>query len=244
MPRADTFTSWSNSRLRDYLLCPFKAKLKHLLKLKEPQNDAMSRGDRIHKLAEAWIRGQIDGDLPEELSKFPDLFAYLRARFAKRSIMTVVEDSWAYTKDWQPTTWDDWTGAWLRIKIDAAWEPEDDPGVLVVNDWKTGKFRDSEAVEYEEQLSLYALGALLQPAYTHIHTVRAMLSYLDLGLTYPSKPADVKRLVFKRSDLPKLKKAWERRVTPMFADRTFDPTPNRYCGWCHFRKANGGPCRY
>lgn len=243
-PKEERFTSWSASRLRDYLLCPFKAKLKHINRLKEPQSEPMARGDRIHKLAEAWIRGEILGEIPEELARFKELLAYLRERFQRRTLMTVVEDSWAYTKDWEPATWDDWAKAWLRVKIDTAWEDEKEPGVLIVNDWKTGKFRREETSDYEEQLRLYSVAALLQPAYEHIHSVRARLSYLDLGITYPAAPVDVARLTYHRTDLENLKNEWETRVGPMFADREFCATPNRYCQWCPFRKANNGPCAY
>ena len=52
-------TSWSFSRYSDYKLCPLKARLKHVDKHKEPQNDAMARGQAIHKLAEDYTKGSI-----------------------------------------------------------------------------------------------------------------------------------------------------------------------------------------
>lgn len=241
MPK--TFTSWSVSRYHDYKQCPLKAKLKHLDKIQEPKNQAMERGAAIHTLAEKYIRSEIK-TMPEELTRFAPLFEALRKRFKRKTVMTVVEDSWAYTKAWAITTWDDWTGCWLRVKVDTAWEESN--GVLLIKDWKTGKFRDSDRVLYEEQLELYALAAFLQPPYKHIHTVKGELVYLDLGLTYPTASLDVERLTFVREQEKDLRKRWETRVKAMFSDTKFAPKPNALCKWCFYRKSNaingGGQC--
>lgn len=237
-------TSWSISRYHDYQQCPLKFKLKHLDGLKEPKSTAMERGISIHELAEKYVKGELP-TLPAELSKFAADFEMLKKRFKKRSVLTIVEDSWAYTKVWASTTWNDWTGCYLRVKVDVGWEVKD--GVLKIRDWKTGKYRDEERVAYEEQLELYALAAFMHPSLKHIHTVEAELAYLDFGFVYPNAALDKGRLTFKREQMGDLKKAWERRIKSMFADKKFSPKPNRFCAWCHFRKGNeaagGGQCR-
>lgn len=234
--------SWSFSRYNTYKECPLKAKFKFIDKRKEPGNDAMNRGSAIHDLAESYVKG-VGKTLPPELALFKKDFAMLRKQYKKSINGMVVEDTWAFTKDWTETQWNNWTACWVRIKLDLA--HHEDETTLVITDWKTGKFRIEDNETYLEQLELYALAAFL--LYEHIETVKPRLGYLDQGMYYP-RPEDPP-LVFTRADLPRLQKLWEKRVKPMFADRTFAPRPNSKCKWCFFRKSNettpgGGGCKY
>jgi len=237
-------TSWSFSRYSSYRQCPLKARLAFIERIKEPPNKAMARGAAIHDLAEGYIKGTV-ARLPKELGEFGGLFRRLRKQYKKKGHGMVVEDMWAFTKEWDETAWDNWTACWVRIKLDCA-EHEDDK-TLIINDWKTGKFRHEMSEDYIEQLELYALAALL--LHDHIETVKPRLVYLDQGSTYP-KPGsdDEKALTFIRKDIPKLKKLWAKRVRPMLNDRIFAPRPNNRCCWCFYRKANaangGGQCKY
>lgn len=235
-------TSWSFSRYNTYQLCPLKAKLQFIDKIKEPPNPAMQRGADIHDMAEAFIKGTLTG-LPKELKKFAKLFRRLRRQYKKAINGMVVEDTWAFTKDWDETTWNDWVGCWVRIKLDCA---EHEDGVtMVINDWKTGKFRLEKNEEYVEQLELYALTALL--LHDHIEVVKPRLVYLDYGIIYP-EPGSGDELIFTRDDIPRLKELWAKRVRPMLNDKAFAPRPNNLCHWCFFRKSNqadgGGQCKY
>ena len=234
------FTSWSFSRLNDYRQCPAKAKYKHLLKLPEPSNKAMERGNAIHKVAENYIKGLLPPKMPDELSKFADLFKTLRAKYKKKIPAMHVEGSLAFTRAWDETRWDDWDNCWLRIKVDCA--DHETLTTLDVYDWKTGKVSTSRQEEYVEQLELYALGGLL--AFKHIKTVKPKLVYLDHKVVYPTAPADVKKLTFTRKDIPMLTKTWITRTDAMFNDEVFAPRPSDQCRWCHYRKSNGGPCQY
>ena len=50
---------------------------------------------------------------------------------------------------------------------------------------------------------------------------------------------------YTQKDVEKLKKKWEKRVSPMFMDTLFSPSPNQWCKYCIFR--TGGPtggCTY
>lgn len=232
-------TSWSFSRYSTYKQCPLKLKLSAIDRIREPSNPAMARGDAIHKLAEAYIKGE-GRTLPTELHLFKDEFKQLRAKYKKTGGM-VVEDNWSFTKDWHETQWDDWVNCWLRIKLDCAHHEDDE--TLVITDWKTGKFRPEMNAEYVEQLELYALAALL--LHEHIQQVKPRLVYLDLGLTYPT--AD-QPLVFTRADIPKLKELWAKRTKAMLNDKQFAPRPNDKCRWCFYRANNkaagGGQCKY
>lgn len=234
-------TSWSFSRYSDYKACPLKAKLKHLDKINEPPNPAMARGAAIHNMAEDYLKGKAK-TLSPDLKLFEKEFKQLREIFKRRTNAGVVEDNWAFTKDWQETQWNNWAHCWVRIKLDCAHFVEDD--VLVVTDWKTGKFRPEKNEEYVEQLELYALAALL--LYPHLSAVYPYLAYTDQGTVYPP---DGEPMVFTRDDVPKLTKLWAKRVAPMMNDKIFAPRANEGCRWCWYgqsKKSAGGPglCKY
>ncbi len=245
MPRipAKQITSWSFSRYSTYNLCPLKAKLAFLDKIKEPPNPAMARGAEIHDKAEAYIKGK--GRLPAELKAFKDEFMALRKQYKKKINGMVVEDMWAFTADWDETQWNDWANCWVRIKLDCA--HHEDEETLIISDWKTGKFRPEKNEEYVEQLELYALSALL--LHEHIEVVLPRLVYLDAEVIYPEPGSkEEEALTFTRKDIPALKKRWAKRVKPMMNDKTFAPRPNNLCKWCFYRASNkaagGGQCKF
>jgi CRISPR/Cas system-associated exonuclease Cas4 (RecB family) len=243
-----TITSWSFSRWQVYggqNGCPFKAKQMFIEKIKVPTDPdgPMARGDRIHKLADAYIKGELRA-LPAELSKFADFFKRLRAAFKKTPDRVAIEETWAMRSDWTVTRWDDWNGCWVRIKLDVALLEKT---VVSVVDHKTGKFSPQWNLdEYLLQLDLYALGALIK--FAHLGEdlcVVPRLHFLDHGIIYP--PEGEER-IYVPADLPKLKKEWAARVRPMLVDKKFAPKPNRFCSSCHFRKDNkangGGQCKF
>lgn len=213
-------TSWSYSRYSQYNKCPLAAKLKFVDKLKEPSSPAMERGNMIHELAEAYTKGS-QKEIPTELRLFKDQFETLR------NSKPQVEQTWAFTSEWNQTTWDDWNNCWLRIKTDATCLDEQ---TLYVIDHKTGKKRDG----YDEQLSLYALGGMM--VYPHIKEVNTQLWFLDSG--------DVVEKTYAIKEQKVLFKDWNKKVQPMLNDTRFAPKPGNHCRWCHFRKSNGGPCKF
>jgi hypothetical protein len=207
----------------------------------------MERGAGIHDDAEKYLKDELK-TVPKALDGFKDLAKRLRAKRKKDPASVIVEDMWVFKKDWTPTTWDDWTGAWVRIKIDFA---EREGNKVMVGDWKSGKYRPDNLQDYIEQLELYALGTLLMfgEKIPDIEVV-PQLHYVDAGLSYP--PLGSPQLkTFTMKDLPRLKKDWVAKTKPMLADKKFAPKPNRWCGYCHFRKSNaehaltgGGRCQY
>ena len=244
--RVNQITAWSFSRYSVYKLCPLKAKLAFIDKIKEPPNDAMARGAEIHDKAEAYIKGALR-QLPTELKLFKDEIKMLRELYKKKLSGIVVEDTWAFTKDWDETVWNDWVRCWVRIKLDCAYyEDTKKKDVMIIDDWKSGKFRPEKNDEYIEQLELYGLAALL--LHPHVEVVKPRLAYTDLGRLYPDTDEGEEEIIFTRKDLPRLKKLWEKRVRPMLKDSVFAPRPNNLCNWCHYRKSNkvngGGQCKY
>lgn len=218
-----------------------------ILKLPEPQNDAMARGDAIHKQAEAFIKGtpyqgKVLRTVPADLKSFAAELKRLKELYKKVAYSMVIEDNWSFTKAWDETAWNDWTYCWLRIKLDCAYH--EDAETLVVRDWKSGKFREEKNEEYVEQCELYALAALL--LHPHIKQVKTLLCYTDLGITWGAGEltGEDGQLIYTRADIPRLRKAWEKRVKPLMSDTIFAPRPNNLCRFCHYRAENGGPCQY
>lgn len=232
-----SLTSWSFSRFSVYDQCPAKAKYAFIDKIKEPPNPAMNRGNEIHKAAEAYVKGE-GRVVPKELKLVGTELKAMRAAKKHDDTSVVVETTWAFTHDWKVTRWDDWRGCTLRVKVDVAQLVG--RNVLIITDWKTGKFRPEKHQEYMSQIELYGLGGLKYYG-AQIDHVRPRLIYTDLGTTYPLEDG---QLVYSRKDVPRLQKSWEARTKPMLKDTTFAPKPSNLCLWCHYRKENGGPCKF
>lgn len=237
-PLAKTITSWSISRFGVYDICPAKAYYKFILKLPEPGSPAMERGSAIHKEAEDYLKGVGAAKLPKSLASLGSEFRALRAARRKNPALVPVEETWAFRKDWTITTYNDWNGCWLRVKLDVA---ERKGTEVVVSDVKTGRFRTDNVRDYERQLRLYAPAALIMFGGIPDVRVTARLLYVDEGVIYP-EPKDAVSYV--AADLPALKKEWEAAVKPMLSDTTFAPKANKYCKWCAYRKEVDGPCKY
>lgn len=225
-PIGNGVTAWSISRLNTYTQCPFKFKLTAIDRIKEPQSPAMARGAAIHKEAENYLKGT-DIAVPQNLSLMAAEFNELHNANAQAELEVT------FNKDWGITGWFD-KDAWCRIKIDAMAVVD---GVIRIIDFKTGKYKPDDNDAYEQQLELYALAALIM--YPDITGVSAELWFLDSGAHVGTKTDS-----YTHAMVPDLKKKWELKVTPMFVDTLFAERPNKFCNWCHFRKANNGPCSY
>lgn len=236
-PKTALVKSWSFSRWNEYRGCPAKFKYKALDKLPEPPSPAMERGTAIHKLAEDYTNGKLR-TLPAELKLFKDEFKALRGQKVK-----MVEEQWAFKSDWSLTKWNDWSGCWLRVKLDVAYINAEH-NALVPIDHKTGKFRDEKNDEYLLQLDLYGVAGFAQVP--TVDVVSPRLWYIDQGRVFPDPDANdaEEEIEYFPKDIKLMRKKWEDRVKPMFMDRTFKPTPGDACRFCHFRKSNGGPCKY
>lgn len=214
------FTAWSYSRLTLWEECPLRAKLRNLDRHEEPKGPALDRGNEIHKEAENYVLGR--GPLTKNLKPMEDDFKVLKAA------NPMVEQQWAFNKDWQPTEWFG-RDAYVRIICDAVTVT---PPEACVIDHKTGKFRDSS---YQEQVELFAMGTMFR--YSDVMTVTTELWYLDWNRMIQNE--------FPRKDVEKLRKKWDKRAAVMLKDEKFPPKPGNHCRWCHFRRSNGtGLCPY
>lgn len=213
--------AWSFSRWFVYTSCPAKAKFKFIDKLKEPEGPALAKGNAVHKDAEEYLTG-VKRTLPASLKSLEKEFKELKKMKPKCEIQ------WAFDANWGPTGWFD-ADAYVRAMADAVGSPA--PGVLRMIDFKTGR----EYPYHVDQLSLYALSVFKK--FLDINQVSAELWYIDTG--------KVVTMEFSRAEEKDLEKHWKKETAKMMKDVTFEPKPSLdSCKFCHFKKANNGPCKY
>lgn len=231
-PAPKRIKSWSYSRLVDFESCAFKAKLKLIDKIPEPERPlppgktehANDRGTRVHNEIEAYIRG--DGEFPQEARHFADEIESLKKHFKAGRVS--LEGEWAFDKEWKET---EWLYGWLRLKLDANVHLTGEHAVVV--DYKTGRKFGNE-IKHGEQLQLYALAVLLK--FPHINHVTCELWYLDVN--------DLSSLTVVRPIGMRFFKPFDRRGRKMTEAIDFPPNPNTYsCQWCPYHPVKGsGDC--
>lgn len=221
--------SWSFSRLADYERCPHT--IWHIAnKSPVPVEEEENRGTLIHRLAEEYLKGELDR-LPRELRRFEKEFIEARELVAQN--LAITEDPWAFTEDWEPVDWFS-PKAWLRVKTDLYIKVDDTSAEIV--DFKTGKSYNN-TLKYIQQNILYQIAAFMK--YPHLDTIKTSHWFIDEG-TKPSK-VYARDAIFERQ----MERYLERAYT-MLNDPTGTPKPNRSnCRFCRYGITNGSnTCRY
>ena len=200
-----TDRAWSYSSLTLYEKCPHAYKLRYIDKCKEPPNEAMERGNKIHTEVENFLTHQ--GDLSEETQK---LKAYYNGM---RHLQPIIEEPWGFDANWQPTSWDT---AWCRMKLDAYI-----PGKFFqIIDHKTGKYRPVSAIS---QGQLYAIGASIK--FPESDKFEVTFAYVDSG--------ELKVTTYTRPKIEKFKQRFTERAMKLNIDRKFESKPHLYnCKYC------------
>lgn len=227
--------SWSYSRYRDYVQCPFMFKCKHLDKLKEAPSEAMERGIRIGGEMESFFK---DPKLPVPADCTALSETYLEIRRQK----PLVEQMWGLDKDWNPVAWNDWNACWLRVKMDIVYMEKNIRRVHPLDN-KTGKFKEKDVEVYLEQLDIYVAAA---PAYFQgAKDYAPALLYSDLGMRYPDLDDQGEpTLIYTQQDAMSARLRWNYNVRGLFGETSWKPKPGNHCRWCSFSKSKGGPCEY
>ncbi len=232
LPPLATLTSWSYSVYTAYMKCPMQVmfdKIKRI-RIQEPENPAFIKGNTLHKFAEMYISGK--GKAPTII---PDLKAVSKRLIAYRKMKALVEQDWAFTKNWLPTQWNNWNDCWLRIKVDVCAVTKEPP-LVQITDWKSGKVYD----EHKQQRSLYALGGLqlvdLGLLAGGAKTVKVIAEHLYTDTTQSATEE------YGMKDLKPLKREWETRIKQMMTDTKYPAKTGFHCRYCKFRKSAGGPC--
>lgn len=242
-------TAWSYSRLTAWEECPFKAKMKFIEKVEEPEGPALARGRAMEDAIYGFLFPKHDGLLKKakaRLIKLPasgELFPEELDALKKIASGVLNNRELAFDREWRQCDWKDWDRVYVRIKMDLLWlsslkaqfkEPTSKrDACLRVVDLKSGKIYEDKL----DQLDLYLVAALkLEPGVLPMtaDVAQAEMWYLDQGETRVA--------TMMRHDLPKKLAAWDKRVAPMLADESFLPTPGWQCKRCYLSKTKGGPC--
>lgn len=227
-----TISAWSYSRLSTWVQCPFKAKLLMIDKLKEPTNAAMERGSEIHKKLERFM----DGDTSKPFKEMGPYKKYLNGlrKDKKKYEAFATEMQVAFNKDLKQVDWFAWD-AWLRAILDL-YILEDDKKAIII-DYKTGRRRN----EHVEQADMYAAIFYLLNKDTFDKK-----GELEVKFLYVDQP-NIEEMFEKTYNLKTCEKHLKRFLKmgeAMTKDKAFVKKPSNNCKWCHFRKANNGPCSY
>lgn len=214
-------TRHSYSSISTYEGCPAQYKYSYIDKLEYPSSPAMSRGTRLHKMAEDFITGKV-GSIHHEICKIGPTLLTLQSQGA------AAEATWLLDKNWAPTT--DPSEARVKTIVDVHYRLAE---VLHLSDYKSGQMYDS----HRDQLELYGIvGLMVHPDAKRVETSAI---YIDTG--YEGMQGSIIRAM-----LPKLIDKWEGKIVAIETDDVFEPKPDlgRKCKWCPYSKAKGGPCEY
>lgn len=224
--------AWSHSRLTDFEQCKFRVKLKVVDRIPEPARPlppgkaehANVRGERVHKAAEAFIRGGVEL-VPELKEWFEADFVQLRELFAEGRVS--LEGEWAFNREWQPRAWMS-SDTWCRVKCDCVVFASETEAIVI--DYKTGK-RWGNEMKHMEQLRLYQLGAFLK--YPKLEKVTVELWYTDLD--------ELVSQVFTREQGLMFVTGFEQRGEAVTTCEDFPPNPNAHvCKWCPYKPTHLG----
>lgn len=211
--------AFSYSAIKLYEQCPSKYKFSRIDRIPEPSGDAASRGTLIHAELEHLINGELQTMTDDVKHMLPKITAWVECK-ARPEMQFAVDDQWSEVEYSSP-------GAMLRGVIDLYLEDGDTATVI---DFKTGKDRD-----YSDQVTVYA--AVILGSKPHINQVKIAIEFVDLKKT-------TSYATITRDQLDELKASIVRRMDIIGTDHIFAPNPSFLCRFCHYRKENGGPCKW
>lgn len=213
-------TRFSYTSISTYENCPAQFKYSYIDNFEAPSSAAAMRGTRLHKMAEDFMRDNIQR-IPHEIQKLGPAITILKTQNA------IPEEAWMVDKDWKTT--EDKSNARIKAVIDVHYRLGD---VVYLKDYKSGQMYD----DHRNQLELYGILALCR--YPDAKRVDTSALYIDTG--YEGMQGSIIRQM-----LPALKNTWEGKIIKIEQDDVFEPKPEkRKCDWCAFQKRKGGPCQY
>lgn len=220
--------AWSYSKWDIFNKCPYKFKEMHLLGNFPPPSPYADRGEKIHKLGEHFILGDING-VPDELFRFKEEFECLRSLV--KTGTGFPEQQWAHDKQWRPAQWRG-SSAWVRAKCDYHGIDEQKEGNIIdIVDYKTGRKYPS----HEKQGKLY--GVMGYNRYENVVGVHVEFWYLD------QDENNVMKFDFNSQELKKLNSFWTRQGEKVMNAKTFPKKVGEHCKYCHLRDDRQGNCK-
>lgn len=208
----------SYSRLSTFENCPASFDYLYVSKrVQSTTNEAADYGDRVHKVLEAYGRGELDQSTlgvegKQTLAKWGGLVDKMLARNGEK----LFEFQMAVNADLQPVDWFA-KDVWIRSIADVLIIDGDTAYCL---DYKTGKVRESPT-----QLQLFA--AMVMWHYPQVNTVKTSFIWLKFDETTNAK--------YERRFLDPLWNALKPRLTHVQDTidlGVFKTKPSGLCPWC------------
>lgn len=221
------------STLKNFEECRYRVYLSKVEKIKGPPSEAADRGQSMHDVAEAYIKGEGE-ELPPPrfLDKLAHQYYTLRKKYEAHPERFQLEQNWSFTKYWEDTEWKA-NNVWLRQKLDV-FELESETSAIIY-DHKSGKKWGNE-LKHGDQGLQYAIGAFIK--YPKLQLVCTNFYYTDQGEILPKK--------FTRSMVTPLIPRLEQRIFAMTTATEEElqvPNPSKHnCRYCDHMK--NGVCEY
>jgi len=211
--------AYSYSAIKQYEQCPAQYKFSRIDRLPQPSGDAAARGTMIHTEIEAVFKGGLPL-VSDHIQHLLPMLEKWKGMNAQSEMQFSIDAKWAAVEYKDPS-------AWFRGVIDLYIEQDNK---ATVRDFKTGKDRD-----YTDQVETYA-GVVLSTK-PHIDEVSLAIDFIDLKKTREYKTIE-------RKDLPALQEKLTDRINKLKTESIFSANPSGLCRFCHYRKDNGGPCKW
>ncbi len=212
-------TRWSYSSISTWKQCHLKWKYSYIDGIEWPSSAAMSRGTRMHLMAEEFVNGTVQV-VPSEIKNMGPTLLSLKGMGAK------AEEVWLLDDKWNPVQ--DQSKAWIKAIIDVHYVLDD---VLYVKDYKSGRMYP----DHLNQLELYGLIGL--KTFPEVKRVETSAIYMDLAHE-GSQGSIIPQM------LPKMIEPWDTEAKAMMGAESYEPTVSAACAWCPYSKRKGGPCEF
>jgi DNA helicase-2/ATP-dependent DNA helicase PcrA len=225
----------------DYLSCPFKYKIAHVLGLKPPPDQSLAYGNAFHTAIQAYHRARMD----QQVFGWPDLEAAFKAAWSSIGFASPKHEAERLAKglvQLQSFFEEEEASGLLPWRIEHKFDAPLDPhtrlvgrmdrvdklpdGSVVISDYKTSNVQDQDKADKEVKASLQlAIYALAYQAENGALPNKLELRFLEFGLRASLVP-DEKYITKKRDEI--LEAAAGIRAGD------FHPIPGFHCKFCAY----------
>lgn len=226
------FIKWSWSHLQVYRKCHYRARLKYIDRMPEPErkdDDARTRGTLIHKGMEDFVTLPQRTELPPILIPFEDPLQNIRDLNETGQASVEIEVPMYFDQNWNILP-EDGPDRWLVVIPDANVRVPKEFCLTI--DGKSGKKFGNE-VSHFGQLELYSIAQWIRD--NSFREYLAELWYFD--------QKDIVSHVFTPAQLERARARLDAEVAVMMKDIVHRPNPSKMnCKYCPYSPRGTGAC--